>query len=126
MYRTDTRNTTIWPDFELVKASSDDALNLIKRQYLDLVFVDGDHNPVQVEADIRNWSKRIKNGGILVGDDYNDFTGAGIKAIVHKVVGANNINVQLDTREESGKPNWLWWTYVTHDNWTGVHSYRRQ
>ena len=38
---------------------------------LDLVFIDADHSYQAVQQDLRFWWKKVKNGGWLLGDDYN-------------------------------------------------------
>ena len=111
LFRVDLEKLSGWAPFRYLNFSSDDAIEHIKAP-LDLVFVDGSHEPHQIEKDIINYTKIIRYGGVLIGDDYNDFTGAGIKVVVNRVVGANNINTQLDERLESGKDNYLWWTYI--------------
>lgn len=111
LFRVDLEKLSGWAPFRYLNFTSDEAIQYIKAP-LDLVFVDGSHEPRQVQKDIENYTKLIRNGGILVGDDYNDLTGKGIKQVVNHVVGADNINIQLDERLESGHDNYLWWTYV--------------
>lgn len=111
LFRVDLERLREWAPFRYLNYTSDVAIEYIKAP-LDLVFVDGSHEPHQIQKDIENYTKIIKNGGILVGDDYNDHVGKGIKAVVNHVVGADNINIQLDERLESGKDNYLWWTHV--------------
>ncbi len=38
---------------------------------LDFVFLDGDHSFDNVVAEIREWSKKLKPGGVLAGDDFD-------------------------------------------------------
>jgi hypothetical protein len=35
------------------------------------VFVDGDHTPAGVQADLRAWASKIRLGGMMCGHDYN-------------------------------------------------------
>ena len=38
---------------------------------LDFVFIDGEHSYEAVKADVRAWWPKIRNGGFLIGHDYN-------------------------------------------------------
>ncbi len=40
---------------------------------LDLVYIDGMHTRTEVEADIRAWLSKIRNGGWIAGHDYVDY-----------------------------------------------------
>ena len=113
LFRVDLERLAGWAPFRYLKYTSDDAIKYITTP-LDLVFVDGSHEPAQIEKDIKNYSKLIAQGGMLVGDDYNDFTGKGIKEVVNRIIGADNIRIQLDERLESGRDNYLWYTQILH------------
>lgn len=117
LFRVNLERLREWGPFRYLNYTSDEAIGHIKAP-LDLVFVDGSHDPIQIEKDIVNYTKIIRNGGILVGDDYNDFTGKGIKAVVDRLIGPTRINIQLDERPESGRDNYLWWTYVNYGQYT--------
>lgn len=64
------------------------------RRLFDLVFIDADHSPKSVCADIRTWQSKIKNGGIIAGHDYK-----WVKDVVHKELNDNTIN----------KDGNIWW-----------------
>jgi hypothetical protein len=55
----------------LLRRTSKSAAALISNGSLDLVFIDGDHRPESVLADVSAWYPKIKAGGILCGDDFN-------------------------------------------------------
>ena len=46
-------------------------LDGIKKNSLDIVFVDGNHEYKYVLEDLKNYFPKIKKGGILMGDDFN-------------------------------------------------------
>lgn len=117
------KENIMFPEAWYLKMTSDEATSQFGDNYLDLVFVDGDHNPEQIKKDILNYSQKVKSGGCIVVDDQNDFTGSGIKAVVNEIIGIENLNLQLDERLESGKDNWLGWTFITKDN--GVIKYSK-
>lgn len=49
---------------------------------IDFVYIDGSHEYDDLKADIIAWGPKVKNGGIIAGDDY----GVGIHPDVKKVV----------------------------------------
>jgi hypothetical protein len=49
---------------------SDQAAPLFKDESLDFVYIDGAHDDINVELDIKLWSPKIKKGGYLSGHDY--------------------------------------------------------
>ena len=117
LFKLDLEGLSNWSPFRHLPYTSDDAMEYIKVP-LDLVFVDGSHEPKQIEKDIINYTKLIRNGGILVVDDYNDLTGKGIKEVHNRIIGANNLNIQLDSRLESGTDNWLAWTFIKNGKYS--------
>jgi len=57
--------------FALFAGFSKDAVQLIDDRSLDAVFVDGEHTKSGVETDFKLWWPKLKDGGIMVFDDYN-------------------------------------------------------
>ena len=55
-----------------IRMSSIEAAALFEDNSLDLVVLDGDHSYEGLSADIRAWWPKVKLGGILAGDDYNE------------------------------------------------------
>lgn len=53
-----------------IRKKSDDAHHLIENLSTDLIFVDGNHSYDFVYNDIKNFLPKLKNGGIICGDDY--------------------------------------------------------
>lgn len=48
---------------------------------IDLIFIDGNHDYIQVKQDIQYWSTKIRPGGIISGHDYNDLFPGVIQAV---------------------------------------------
>lgn len=59
-----------YPNYKFVKEFSMDALEGCPDNSLDFVYIDGDHCFEEVTKDIAGWSKKVKPGGIISGDDY--------------------------------------------------------
>jgi len=59
----------LW-DMHVFVMDSIQASKLYKDESLDFVFIDADHSYVCCKADILAWLPKIKQGGVLAGDDY--------------------------------------------------------
>lgn len=55
----------------LIVAPSVRAARLFSDGSVDFAFVDGDHRPESVRADIEAWWPKVKPGGVLAGHDYD-------------------------------------------------------
>lgn len=54
----------------IIKSFSMDALKDFKNESLDFVYIDGNHDFINVTQDIFYWSKKVRKGGIISGHDY--------------------------------------------------------
>lgn len=80
-------NVKLIPNFQLIKATSDNAVNQIKDDSIDLLFLDGDHSYQQVKRDLINYWPKIKMGGILLGHDYVEAKAWEVKPIADELFG---------------------------------------
>lgn len=55
---------------EIIVATSMNAVKTIKDNLLDFVYIDADHRYEYVAEDIREWTKKVRIGGIVSGHDY--------------------------------------------------------
>ena len=55
-----------------IRAKSIDASKLYKPNSLDFVFIDASHDELSVKADLAYWMPRVKEDGIIAGDDLNN------------------------------------------------------
>jgi len=72
---------------EVVKGWDDD---------IDFLIVDGDHSYDGAKADIVEWGKFVKSGGIILVHDYESVHWGDVKKVVDKYLGANLDYVFLD------------------------------
>lgn len=76
---------------DLIDAPSIEAATRIRRESLDLVFIDADHSEAGVRADIGAWTGKVKPGGWIGGHDYDnpspDYDFSGVARAVHAVFG---------------------------------------
>jgi hypothetical protein len=54
-----------------MKMVSDQAASSFADASLDFVYIDGAHDPINVELDIRTWAPKLNVGGFLLGHDYD-------------------------------------------------------
>ena len=59
-----------YPGCKIIRAYSKDAAAQFKPESLDWVYIDANHDFVQVVNDISVWSRRVRPGGIVAGHDY--------------------------------------------------------
>jgi hypothetical protein len=52
------------------KMSSEEACQLFNNNYLDWVYIDGNHTYESVKQDLNIWTNKVKSGGFIIGDDY--------------------------------------------------------
>ena len=74
------------------KCSTEVTNKEISDNYLDLVFIDGDHSYEAVTNDLNFWWKKIRKGGWLLGDDYSSIWPSTKKAVND---WANKMNLQV-------------------------------
>jgi hypothetical protein len=61
---------------------------------LDFVFIDASHEEADVKADLEAWYPKVKEGGVLAGDDW------GFEGVI-KAVQSTFLNTQYDIRGRS-------------------------
>jgi predicted O-methyltransferase YrrM len=80
-------NTKLFTNINLIRKRSDDAIDDLKGQMFDLVYIDGMHTYEQVKKDIENYKQFIKPDGYICGHDFSHNWPDVIKA-VYESVGA--------------------------------------
>ena len=75
-----------------VHMSSVEAAALYTDKSLDLVFLDADHTYQSVRNDILAWLPKVKLGGILAGDDYNQRMFPGLVRATNELLKPLQIN----------------------------------
>jgi len=78
-------NVKLIPNFRLIRATSDNAVDQIGDNSIDLLFIDGDHSYQQVKRDLINYWPKIKMGGILLGHDYVEAKAWEVKPIADEL-----------------------------------------
>ena len=57
-------------DTHIIRKTSMEAVKDFEDESLDFVYIDGDHSYQAVKDDLREWSKKVRKGGIISGHDY--------------------------------------------------------
>ena len=75
---------------KLIRKFSMDAVKDFKDQTIDFVYIDGNHNFQSCTADIAEWSKKVKPGGIISGHDYVNYARQNFVHVMQVVHGWTN------------------------------------
>lgn len=114
----------------IIPRSSDVAIELVKDNKYDIVYIDGDHEYTQVKKDIENYKELVREGGYICGDDLElypsqidkKYRDENIHAdmIVDPVLGeAYHPGVNRAVEEVFGDVNMkngFWWKKLSTDN----------
>lgn len=78
----------------LIRAHGCDAAQQFEDGSLDVVYIDADHKREAVQADIRTWWPKVREGGVLVGHDYIERSHVeefGVIPAVQEFLAENNL-----------------------------------
>lgn len=90
------RRTANYSNAQLFPGLSMDVVGEVSNNSLDFVYIDGHHGFDYVMQDLIEWSKRVRSGGIVSGDDYyhlSDRWGAGPVEAVQAYTNAHKIAI---------------------------------
>jgi precorrin-6B methylase 2 len=91
-----------YPNYEIIRDYSMEAVKRFADESLDFVYIDGDHRYQFVLDDITEWTKKIRKGGLISGHDY--YQGRANKRSIVEVKPA-----LLDyVRKNNVKPLFIW------------------
>lgn len=94
-YNETLRKTAAYPNVKLDMRYSMDAVRDVADDSLDFVYIDAHHSYPFVMEDIITWSRKVRSGGIVSGDDVyqlNEKWGAGPMEAVYHYTSAMKIN----------------------------------
>ena len=90
----------------VLRMTSMEAVKCVPDSSVDMVFIDGFHTYEAVVEDIREWKPKLKDGGILVGDDFNRHYPGVVKAVQEE---GGFEHIKCDKRN----PRRIWWKICT-------------
>lgn len=79
----------------ILREMSMDAVKKFDDESLDFVYIDANHSFDYVIQDLIEWSKKVRRGGIVSGDDYYHFRKAGVIEAVDAYTKAHGIKFSL-------------------------------
>lgn len=85
-------------NYEMIREFSMDAVKRFEDNSLDFVYIDANHSDPWVSEDIREWTKKVRPGGIVAGHDYISPEMDGfpinydVKDAIQRYVKENDIN----------------------------------
>ena len=85
------KNIGIHKNFHLLRTSFESALSIFEDNYFDFIYIDGyAHGGQEGGKTLCDWIKKVKIGGIICGDDYDDKFPLTIKAVDYLAKNTNN------------------------------------
>lgn len=100
-----------YPQVEIVRKLSYEAVRDIPPNSIDFVYIDGAHTFDYVMLDLIEWTKRVKVGGIVSGDDYYIMRRGNVMGAVNAYCEAHNPKALNIYRPAFGDPYPVaqWW-----------------
>ena len=97
----------------IIRKFSMDAIYDFADKSLDFVYIDGNHDAKHVLEDITNWSKKVRQGGIISGHDFVRFKGEyarynQVKDTVLKYTADKNIKPWFVLKDPVERQSWMW------------------
>jgi len=89
----------------MIRKYSLPAASLFADNELDFVFIDADHTYKSVQQDIQAWYAKVRNGGIIGGDDYTT-KWPGVPQAVNEFFTTRGLVVNTDKNEPR-----IWWVH---------------
>lgn len=77
--------------FQHIELTSVEAAKQFDDESLDFVYIDANHAEKYVYEDITIWARKVRKGGMVVGDDYAGIKKWGVRNAVKRYTKENNI-----------------------------------
>jgi hypothetical protein len=101
----------------LHRYSSQEAVDRFKDNELDFIYIDGDHRPEMVHADLLGWFPKIRKGGMISGHDWlmpgeeEHSWGKDIQRVVSRFCDMKGIDTVYLIPEKDGLP-WSFYFFI--------------
>lgn len=100
-----------YPSSTVIRKSSMEAVVDFPDESLDFVYIDANHTLKYVIEDIYEWSKKVRNGGVIAGHDYAETNIIKVKIAVHayaRAYGIKNWYVLGEEKRTERYSSWFW------------------
>ena len=105
-----------FPNHEIIKEFSMEAVKKFADDSLDFVYIDANHAEPYITQDIIEWSKKVRSGGIVSGHDYFNGKGFDVIKAVNRYTKYNNIKpwfvlglgVKIQGTVRDTSRSWFW------------------
>jgi hypothetical protein len=116
----------LFSNYKLLRMTFDEAYDLFEDESLDFIYIDGyAHNGEEGGQTIFNWSKKVKIGGVISGDDYHDDWPL-VKEAVNEFVKSSGFILNLTSKiEDNPYCNYPSWGVVKNKSTHNLYSPRR-
>ena len=85
----------------LIRKNSDEVFNLLKDNFFDLIYIDGNHTYEYSKRDFQNVSKHLDKGGFILFDDSSDYSSFGCARLMKEIVANSDYELVMKN------PNYL-------------------
>ena len=82
---------------KIIRESSFDAANKFDDNFFDFIYIDGNHDYIEVLKDLRSWYPKLKKFGVMCGDDYGHPSGFGVIEAVNEFAFENKVFIKTTT-----------------------------
>ena len=72
----------------------------IKNDSIDILYIDGDHSYEAVLQDLKLYYDKVKKGGLIIGDDYNE---EGVRTAIEKFSQMKKITYHTSHNDDTDK-----------------------
>lgn len=85
---------------------SENVVHKFDEESIDIIYIDGNHSYDAILRDLENYYDKIKKGGLIIGDDYNE---PGVKKAIEEFAKKMNIVYQTITKYPNPPPTHKFW-----------------
>lgn len=110
-------NVGLMEQYKLLRMTFEEALDLFEDNYFDFIYIDGyAHSGEEGGKTIIDWSKKVKIGGVIAGDDYHENWPLVVEAVAHFIKQTNYKLYITEYTEDGPTSEFPSWAVVkTHD-----------
>lgn len=94
------------PEVRIIRDTSLNAARMFSNEYFDFVYLDGDHGYDAVLADLEAWYPKLKEFGVMCGDDFGHISGHGV------IKAVSEFAYKYKVLQHYGEDNQFWFVKI--------------